>query len=278
MYLEHFDLKKYPFRTNPDPAFLWFSEKHKEALSLLEYGILKRDGFLLLTGDVGTGKTSLLRYLVKSTDASALIATVNNPGMPVIDFYNFLSEEFKLNRRFTDKADFLIHFKKFLLKAYSENNTVLLIIDEAQRLTHEELEEIRLLSNIELDDQKLITIFFVGQSELEAVLMNPENKAISQRISMSYHIRPLTESETRQYIVHRLIIAGAKRGIFTVDACKQIYAASGGIPRLINSICDCALLSGYVKDWRIIDSKAIAECQTDLKISIETAAKHKLTP
>jgi len=278
MYLEHFDLKKYPFRTNPDPTFLWFSEKHKEALSLLEYGMLKRDGFLLLTGDVGTGKTSLLRYLVKSTDASALIATVNNPGMPVIDFYNFLSEEFKLNRGFTDKADFLIHFKKFLLNAYSENNTVLLIIDEAQRLTHEELEEIRLLSNIELDDQKLITIFFVGQSELEAVLMNPENKAISQRISMSYHIQPLTESETRQYIVHRLIIAGAKRGIFTVDACKQIFAASGGIPRLINSICDCALLSGYVKDWRIVDSKAIAECQTDLKISIETAAKQKLTP
>jgi len=278
MYLEHFDLKKYPFRTNPDPAFLWFSEKHKEALSLLEYGMLKRDGFLLLTGDVGTGKTSLLRYLVKSTDASALIATVNNPGMPVIDFYNFLSEEFKLNRRFTDKADFLIHFKKFLLKAYSENNTVLLIIDEAQRLTHEELEEIRLLSNIELDDQKLITIFFVGQSELEAVLMNPENKAISQRISMSYHIQPLNESETRQYIVHRLIIAGAKRGIFTVGACKQIFAASGGIPRLINSICDCALLSGYVKDWRIVDSKAIEECQADLKISIETAAKHNLAP
>jgi general secretion pathway protein A len=273
MYLEHFGLKKYPFRTNPDPAFLWFSEKHKEALALLEYGMLRREGFLLLTGDVGTGKTSLLRYLVKSTDASALIATVNNPGMPVIDFYNFLSEEFKLNRGFTDKADFLIHFKKFLLKAYSENNTVLLIIDEAQRLTHEELEEIRLLSNIELDDQKLITIFFVGQSELEAVLMNPENKAISQRISMSYHIQPLNESETRQYIVHRLIIAGAKRGIFTVDACKLIFAASGGIPRLINSICDCALLSGYVKDWRVVDSKAIAECQIDLKISIETAAK-----
>ncbi len=140
--------------------------------------------------------------------------------MPVIDFYNFLSEEFKLNRGFTDKADFLIHFKKFLLNAYSENNTVLLIIDEAQRLAHEELEEIRLLSNIELDDQKLITIFFVGQSELEAVLMNPENKAMSQRISMSYHIQPLTESETRQYIVHRLIIAGAR------EAFSQLMRAN----------------------------------------------------
>src|SRR3990172_171295 len=118
MYLDYYELKKLPFRTNPDPKFLWFGEKHKAALSFLKYGMLKRDGFLLLTGDVGTGKTSLLRYLLKSTDASAIIATISDPMMPVIDFYNFLSEKFKLDNKSADKADFFIRFKKFLLKAH----------------------------------------------------------------------------------------------------------------------------------------------------------------
>lgn len=273
MYLNYYELKKYPFRTNPDPAFLWFGEKHKEALSLLEYGMLKKDGFLLLTGDVGTGKTSLLRYLLKSTDASTIIATIYDPMMPVLDFYNFLSEEFKLNKEFFGKADFLIHFRKFLLEAYSEHKTVFLIIDEAQRLNHERLEEIRLLSNIELNDQKLINIFLVGQTETEANLMEPKNKAISQRISMSYHLQPLDEDETKHYIAHRLKVAGAKRGIFTVGACKKIFEISDGIPRLINSICDCLLLTGYVKNHKIIDSKSIKECQIELKIPIGTVVK-----
>jgi general secretion pathway protein A len=273
MYLNYYELTKFPFRTNPDPAFLWFGEKHKEALSLLKYGIMKRDGFLLLTGEVGTGKTSLIRYLLKLTDASAIIATVYDPMMPVLDFYNFLSEEFRLDKKYFSKADFLIDLRKFLLKAYSEQQPVFLIIDEAQRLDHERLEEIRLLSNIELDDQKLIITFFVGQSEIETTLMDPRNKAISQRISMSYHLQPLDEQETQNYIAHRLKVAGAKRGIFTVDACKKIFDIADGIPRLINSICDCALLSGYVKGRKIIDTNFIGECQIELRIPIGTIVK-----
>jgi general secretion pathway protein A len=273
MYLDYFELSKFPFRTNPDPAFLWFSEKHKEALSLLKYGITKRDGFLLLIGEIGTGKTTIIRYLLKSTDASTIIATIYDPMMPVLDFYNFLSEEFRLNKKYYSKADFLIDLKKFLLEAYSKKQPVFLILDEAQRLDHERLEEIRLLSNIELDDQKLITIFFVGQSETETILMDPTNKAISQRISMSYHLQPLDEQETQHYIAHRLKVAGAKRGIFTVDACKKIFDIADGIPRLINSICDCALLSGYVNDRKIIDTKFIRECQIELRIPIGTIAK-----
>jgi len=273
MYLNYYELTKFPFRTNPDPAFIWFGEKHKEALSLLKYGIMKRDGFLLLTGEVGTGKTTLIRYLLKSTDTSAIIATVYDPMMPVLDFYNFLSEEFRLNIKFFSKVDFLIHLKKFLLKAFSEQKPVFLIIDEAQRLDNERLEEIRLLSNIELDDQKLINIFFVGQSETETALMDPKNRAISQRISMSYKLQPLDELETQHYIAHRLKVAGAKRGIFTVDACKKIFDIADGIPRLINSICDCALLSGYVKGQKIIDTKLIGECQVELRIPIGTISK-----
>ena len=270
MYLDYYKLKTYPFRTNPDPEFLWFGEKHKEALSLLKYGIMKHDGFLLLTGDVGTGKTSLVRYLIRSNDSSALVATIENPDMPAIDLYNYLSEEFQMNRVFSTKADFLIQFKKFLLRAYSENKSVFLIIDEAQRLNHERLEEIRLLSNIELDDQKLINIFFIGQSEIEQLLMDDRNKAISQRINLRYHIQPLGELETFNYIAHRLRVAGANRGIFTVNACRDIFAISGGVPRLINSICDCALLSGFAEDRKVVDSKLINECQLDLRIPIGT--------
>jgi general secretion pathway protein A len=270
MYLDYYELKKFPFRTNPDPQFLWLGEKHKKALSFLKNGTLKRDGFLLLTGDVGTGKTSLIRYFLRSTDASAIIATISNPMMPVLDFYNFLSEKFKLDNKFGDKADFFIHLKKFLLKAYSEHKLVFVIIDAAQTLNHERLEEIRLLSNIEFENQKLLNIFFVGQNETETILMDPRNKATSQRINMSYQLQNLDEQETIHYIAHRLKAAGANRGIFTDDACKKIFDIADGIPRLINSICDCALLSGYVEGRKIIDPMWIRECQIELRIPIGT--------
>ena len=190
--------------------------------------------------------------------------------MPDIEFYNFLSEKFKLDNKFADKADFFFHFKKFLLKAYSENKLVFVIIDAAQTLIHDRFEEIRLLSNIEFENQKLLNIFFVGQNEIETILMDPRNKATSQRINMSYQLQPLDENETIHYIAHRLKVAGAKRGIFTDDACKKIFDIADGIPRLINSICDCALLSGYVKGLKIIDPILIRECQIELSIPIGT--------
>ena len=270
MYLDSYGLKKSPFRTNPDPKFLWFGEKHEKAVSLLKYGMSKRDGFLLLTGDVGTGKTSLIRYLLKSTDASTIVATISNPMMAIIDFYNLLSEKFALNEKIASKADFLIHFKKFLFNAYAENKLVLLIIDDAQTLNHDRLEEIRILSNIELDGQKLLNIFFVGESETETILMDPRNRPTKTRINMVYQLKPLDEDETIHYIGHRLKVAGAKRVIFTDDACKKIFDIADGIPRLINSICECALLSGYVKGQTIIDLIWIRECQINERIPIGT--------
>jgi len=268
MYENYYNLRAMPFQITSDPRFLWLGEKHSEALATLKYGILENKGFLLLTGDVGTGKTALINRLVKMIDVAAIVAKIPDPGLSSLDFFNFLSVEFKMNKRFDSKGAFLIHLKHFLHKAYSDRKKVLLIIDEAQRLNHELLEQIRLLSNIELQNRKLINIFFVGQTEFNEMLMEDRNRAVRQRISVSYHIEPLTEAEARFYIKHRLKIAGATREIFSKDAVREIFSFSAGYPRLINIICDHALLTGYASGLKSIDKKVIRECERELQIPI----------
>ena len=269
MYQSFYNLKIKPFQITTDPKFLWLGEKHKEALATLKYGILENKGFLLLTGDVGTGKTVLIHGLIKLIDISAIVAAVPDPGLSTLDFFNFLSEEFEMDRRFDSKGAFLIHLKHFLHKASAADKKVLLIIDESQRLHHELIEQIRLLSNIEMDNRKLINIFFVGQSEFNTMINEERNKAVKQRISVSHHIDPLTEQESRDYINHRLKVAGCTRELFKSDALRNIYAFSHGYPRLINIICDHALLTGYSAGKKIIDSAVIQECEKELRIPID---------
>ncbi len=268
MYKTHYNLKAMPFQITTDPKFLWLGEKHSEALATLKYGILENKGFLLLTGDVGTGKTALINRLVKMIDVAAIVAKIPDPGLSSLEFFNFLAVEFKMNKKFESKGEFLIHLKHFLNKAHYERKKVLLIIDEAQRLTHDLLEQIRLLSNIELQDKKLINIFFVGQTEFNEMLMEDRNRAVRQRITVSYFIDPLTEAEARLYIQHRLKVAGATREIFGRNALREIYNFSGGYPRLINIICDHALLTGYSYDLKLIDKKVITECEQELQIPV----------
>lgn len=271
MYQSFYHLKIKPFQITTDPKFLWLGEKHKEALATLKYGILENKGFLLLTGDVGTGKTVLIHGLMKIIDVSAIVAAIPDPGLNSLDFFNFLAEEFKMNRRFDSKGAFLIHLKHFLYRASSTDKKVLLIIDEAQRLNHELIEQIRLLSNIEKDNRKLINIFFVGQSEFNKILNQERNKAVRQRITVSYHIDPLTENETRDYINHRLKVAGCKTELFKPEAVRKVYAFSHGYPRLINIICDHALLTGYSGGKKTIDAAVIKECERELRIPIDNA-------
>lgn len=278
MYLNFYQLNSKPFQITTDPKFLWLGEKHAEALATLKYGILEDKGFLLLTGEIGTGKTALIKLLVKTIDVSAIVATIPDPGLEAIDFFNFLAEEFKMERRFASKGDFLIVFKQFLLKAYSTQQKVLLIIDEAQRLTHEMLEQIRLLSNIELDNRKLINIFFVGQTEFNRTLLDERSKAVRQRITVNYHIEPLTEVETQQYIHHRLKVAGSRREVFTLDAMRRIFVFSKGYPRLINIICDHALLTGYASGVKPIDVNLIRECEKELHLPEMRGAKDRTLP
>ncbi len=269
MYETYYNLKSKPFQITTDPKFLWLGEKHAEALATLKYGILENKGFLLLTGDVGTGKTALINQLVKMIDLAAIVATIPDPGLDVLDFFNILAIEFGMKKRFDSKGAFLIYLKQFLHKAYAAHKKVLLIIDESQRLDPELLEQIRLLSNIELQNRKLINIFFVGQSEFNDMLMKERSKAVRQRISVSYHIDPLTEAETLKYIRHRLKIAGATRQIFTADAVHEIYSFANGYPRLINIICDHALLTGYAAGLKSIDAGVILECKKELQIPVE---------
>ena len=266
MYLNFYQLQHKPFQITTDPKFLWLGDKHKEALATLKYGIMEDKGFLLLTGDVGTGKTALIKLLVKTINVSAVVATLPDPGLEPLDFFNILAEEFKMERRFASKGDFLIEFKQFLLKANLSQQKVLLIIDEAQRLTVEMLEQVRLLSNIELENRKLINIFFVGQTEFNRTLLDERSKALRQRITVSYYIEPLIETETRQYILHRLKVAGAGREIFTPDAMLRVHAFSQGYPRLINIICDHALLTGYASGVKTIDVNLIRECEKELRL------------
>jgi len=266
MYTSFYGLKKKPFQISSDPAFMWFGEKHKEALATLKYGILDNKGFLLLTGDVGTGKTTLINSLLESLDEDVICMSVPDPGLEKLDFFNYIASSFGIEEQFSTKGTFLVRFRQFLTKASDDNKKVLLIIDEAQLLTQELLEEIRLLSNIEKTDAKLINIFFVGQNEFNEILNREQNRAVRQRLTLNYNIDPLTPDETYEYISHRLKIAGAQHPIFTQNATQEVFMYSGGFPRRINVICDHSLLSGYVQEKKEIDGMIVKDCAKELKI------------
>jgi len=279
MYLDFYQLHLKPFQISTDPRFLWLGEKHEEALAVLRYAIRDNSGFLLLTGDVGTGKTTLLNALIHDLDDDVRVALVTDPGLAKLDFFNYVADAFDLDKTFRSKGQFLIFMKKFLLKLHHDNKQALLIIDESQNLTQSMLEEVRLLSNIETATTKLINIFFVGQIEFNDIIIRPRNRAIRQRITVNYDISALNESEIGDYIRYRLKVAGSTAPIFTPDAFSEIYQFSKGYPRLINIICNQALLTGYVQQQRQIGSAIIAECAAELKITGGiVGARHQAIP
>ena len=275
MYLDYYQLAQKPFQINTDPAFLWFGEKHKEALATLKYGVLDNKSFLLLTGEVGVGKTTIINALLQILDENDLAVTVQDPGFDRMDFFNYIAESFGLSEDFQTKRTFWVSFGKFLLKCYYQGRRVLLIIDECQLLAPELLEEIRLLSNLEKNGAKLINIFLVGQLEFNDVLLRPENNAIRQRITVNYNIPPLTYPETEQYIEYRLNAAGAGRKIFKKNAIREIFRYSKGYPRLINIIADRAMLTGYINSAKYIKKKTVRECARELEITSADAAARK---
>ena len=273
MYLSYYNLKVKPFQISADPKFLWLGEKYKEALATLKYATLENKGFFLLTGDVGTGKTTLINALINSLGKETIVAKVSYPGLNTLEFFNFIANEFKMNKMFSNKGDFLVHLDNFLNNAYENNKKVLVIIDEAQCLKQELLNDIRLLSNIERQNTKLINLFFVGNNEFNDILLDTANSNLRQRITIKYHIDTLTKNEVAEYVRYRLKIAGSEQDIFTPGAMHQIFSFSGGCPRLINIICDHALLTGYAKGKKTIDAGILKECTKELQITTQRKNK-----
>jgi general secretion pathway protein A len=279
MYHQYFGLNRSPFSIEPDPAFLWLGEKHLEGLSVLRYGILENKGFLLLTGDIGTGKTVLIRSLLTSLTGDVAVATIQDPSLTLLDFFNILSYELGMASTIDGKADFLVKFKKFVRRVYDSQKSLLVIIDEAQRLSNGLLDEIRVLSNIDYDNRELVSIFFVGQIEFNQMLMEPCNRALRQRISVNYHLVPLNHEETDTYIRHRLKVAGTEKELFIPEAVHEIFRFSNGTPRLINILCDRALITGYSRDLNSVSPEMIRECAKELDIpSGAEAADFERTP
>jgi len=264
MYLSYYNLSEWPFQINTDPRFLWLGEKHKEALATLIYGVQDQRGFLVLTGDVGTGKTTLINALLEKLDVSVLVGNITDPKLDMIGFLNAVAASFGGLEKTARKEVFLDRFSKFLNEKYAENKLVLLIIDEAHTLSADHLEQIRLLSNIELPERKLISIFLVGQDELNTTLTSHECRALRQRITLICRVGPLSEEETGEYIRHRLRIAGTERQIFSRAAVREIQQFSRGYPRLINILCDHALLTGYVRESRRITPNIIKDCYREM--------------
>ena len=265
MYTKFYGFKEKPFEITPDPKFLYLSDHHKEALAHLTYAVRERKGFTVITGEVGTGKTTLVQTLLSRLDGSTRTAYLFNPKMGSTDFLHYICEDLGLKGQKRSKGQYLAHLHHFLMACYAQHENVVLIIDEAQTLDPKLLEEVRLLTNLETPKGKLLQVILLGQPELDEVLNRSEFRQLKQRVSLRYHITPLNKEETNAYIKRRLRMAGAADPeIFTPKALKEIYNYSKGIPRLVNIICDNALLTGYATDRKVVGYKIIREVVSNL--------------
>lgn len=261
MYEQYFGLKEKPFSLTPDPRFLFLSADHKGALDHLLYGIRRREGFLAITGDIGTGKTTICRVLLERLDPGVRTALILNPLLGEREILSAILEDFGITYPGMPTRKTLIDLLNlFLLDQAKSGGAAILIIDEAQNLAPNVLEQIRILSNLETDQEKLLQIILVGQWELREKLESKALRQLNQRISVRYHLAPLNPEETIRYIEHRLTVAGARGGIeFTPGAYQAIYHFSRGVPRLINLIADRALLAGYVAGSTCITKEMVSE-------------------
>lgn len=266
MYLNFYGLRDIPFSLTPDPRFLYFTASHREVMANLSYGIQHGKGLIVATGEVGTGKTTMLRAMLTRLDRSVLSSYIFNPGLTVPDLYQQMAADFSLGQ-YTSKSDMLMKLGKLLMMRHSRGLRTVLIVDEAQGLSRELLEEVRLLLNFETYTEKQLQIILVGQPELRQLLNSADLRQLKQRISLRCEIKPLKADDVSGYIRSRLKVAGASRvDLFTADAVAMIFRASEGIPRLVNNICDNALLTGYAMNSRLITPEIIAEVAESLDL------------
>ena len=265
MYLEYFQLERFPFNNNPDPSFLCLLPHAREALARLEYGVAAKKGFIVLLGEVGTGKTTLLRSAINSMRGTQVhTAFLFNPRMDTLEFLEYMLSDFGIAPESRTKSGMLLQLNRWLVQRFAAGESCVLIVDEAQSLASEVLEEIRLLTNLETDSEKLLQIVLSGQPELETKLHEQGLRQLRQRVAMWCRTQPLTADETAEYVTQRLARAGAKRAIFLPEAIHALYRYSGGIPRLINLVCEHALLLGYVERLQSIPASVIFAVTSDL--------------
>jgi len=283
MYERYYGLSEKPFSLTPDPKYLYRSESHGNAFDLLQYAIRRREGFVVVTGDIGTGKTTVCRALLEQIDRNAFTALVLNPFLTEEDLLKRILQDFGVISRDDVKAGRLAHVTKqdlietlydFLLGLIPIKASAVLIIDEAQNLPLSVLEQIRILSNLETDKEKLLQIILVGQLNLQTLLRSPELRQLDQRVSIRYELKPFDEETVAAYVAHRLTIAGGSAAVaFTAKALQQVHRMSGGIPRLINLICDRALLAGFAQQTSRITPEMVTQAAESLDVQPPAAPR-----
>lgn len=247
MYENFYRLKEKPFSLLPDPSFLYLGRPHSMAYAVLEYGVVSQAGFTVITGEVGCGKTTLIRHLLNRLDNKVTVGLITNTGNLTGGLLRWILLAFRQDYKHKEAVELHEVFEDFLIAEYAAGQRTVLLIDEAQNLAIETLEELRMLSNINADKDLLLQLVLIGQPQLKDKLERPALQQFAQRISASYHLGTLSEAETIAYIHHRLTHAGAKQALFTPEACTAVYAYSRGVPRLINVLCDTALVYGYAE-------------------------------
>jgi general secretion pathway protein A len=270
MYNDFYKFKELPFNTTSDPDFFFASSRHEEAFSHLIYGINARRGIVVVTGEIGTGKTTLCRTLLNRLDKSVKTALILNPNFSDLQLLQMIINDLGISYVKKTKLDLVGAISLFLIEESAQGNNVVVIIDECQSLNVRQLEQIRLLSNLETEKEKLLQIILVGQPELSEKLKNPALRQLTQRVSVHYHILPLQKEEVVQYINHRLKVAGADPRLqFTPQAIDAIYDISKGTPRVINIICDRALLAGFARETFTIDHTLLRESAKEAQYNYE---------
>jgi general secretion pathway protein A len=266
MYLEPFKLKELPFRLSPDPQFLYLSKQHARAKAYMESTIWFTDGFVVITGEIGSGKTTLIESFLKEVQTDVVVAQINQTQVSAIDFLQAVLVQFGFSPFKMKKAELIATINNFLIEQYAAGRKVLLIVDEAQNLSMRVLEEIRLLSGVETTKEKVLRIILAGQPELNEKLDAPELVQLTQRIRLRFHLSTLTQAEMRAYIQHRLEVAGAgDREIFKEDTFGDLYRYTGGVPRLINTLCDTSMMAAYTASRDTVTLDDIKEAVEELQ-------------
>ena len=263
MYEKFYGLKGNPFSIQPDPDYLYFARRHTYAYAMMEYGIRDKAGFIVISGEIGCGKTTLVRHLLNNLSDSLTVGLVYNTHREIADLLEWIMLAFGLPYEGKSRVALYDTFQRFLIEQYSLGKSVLLIVDEAQNINPDALESLRMLSNINADKHQLLQIMLVGQPQLKEMLSRPELLQFSQRIAVDFHIKPFEASDVESYILHRLLIAGRETPMFTPDACAKIAEASKGIPRRMNVLCNTALVYGFSAGAELIDANLIEEVLSD---------------